>query len=141
MYENLMDEAVSPENYGKALKAVIANDGAPGIDGMRTEELSGHLLKHWPKIHAKLMAGSYTPSPVRRKEIDKQGGGTRMLGIPTVLPVHPTDAFAGDDTDLGATIQRAQLRISAGAERARCGTSRARIRPRRERLGGRYGHQ
>ena len=80
-----MDEAVSPENYGKALKAVIANDGAPGIDGMRTEELSGHLLKHWPKIHAKLMAGSYTPSPVRRKEIDKQGGGTRMLGIPTVL--------------------------------------------------------
>jgi len=85
MYENLMEEAVSPENYGKALKAVIANDGAPGIDGMRTEELSGHLLKHWPKIHAKLMAGSYTPSPVRRKEIDKQGGGTRMLGIPTVL--------------------------------------------------------
>jgi RNA-directed DNA polymerase len=86
MYENLMEEAVSPENYGKALRAVIANDGAPGIDGMRTAELNGHLIKHWPKIHAKLMAGSYVPSPVRRKEIRKEnGGGTRRLGIPTVL--------------------------------------------------------
>src|SRR5215472_3739835 len=85
MYEKLMEEVVSPENYGKALQAVIANDGAPGIDGMKAEELNGHLLKHWPKIHAKLMAGSYTPSPVRRKEIDKPGGGKRMLGIPTVL--------------------------------------------------------
>ena len=80
-----MEEVVSPENYGKALKAVIANDGAPGIDGMRTEELNGHLLKHWPKIQAKLMAGSYTPSPVRRKEIEKPGGGKRTLGIPTVM--------------------------------------------------------
>ena len=80
-----MEEVVSPENYGKALKAVIANKGAPGIDGMKTEELNGHLLKHWPKIHDKLMRGTYTPSPVRRKEIEKPGGGTRMLGIPTVL--------------------------------------------------------
>ncbi len=81
-----MEEAVSPENYGKALKAVVANKGSPGIDGMTTEELSGHLKKHWPKIHGKLLEGSYVPSPVRRKEIRKEnGGGTRMLGIPTVL--------------------------------------------------------
>ena len=80
-----MEEVVSPENYGKALKAVIANRGAPGIDGMKTAELNGHLLKHWPKIHAKLMAGTYTPSPVRRVEILKPSGGTRMLGIPTVM--------------------------------------------------------
>jgi RNA-directed DNA polymerase len=64
---------------------VIANQGAPGIDGMRTEELNGHLLQHWPKIHGKLLAGTYVPSPVRRVEIPKPSGGTRMLGIPTVL--------------------------------------------------------
>ena len=46
-----MEEVVSSENYGKALKKVIENKGAPGIDGMKTEELNGHLLKHWPKIH------------------------------------------------------------------------------------------
>jgi RNA-directed DNA polymerase len=85
MYENLMEEVVSPENYGKALKAVVSNDGAPGIDGMTTKELEEHLQKHWPKIKAKLMDGTYTPSPVRRKEIKKPTGGTRMLGIPTVL--------------------------------------------------------
>ncbi len=80
-----MEEVVSAENYGKAIRAVIANDGSPGIDGMTTKELNGHLLKHWPKIHAKLMTGTYVPSPVRRKEIRKESGGTRMLGIPTVL--------------------------------------------------------
>jgi RNA-directed DNA polymerase len=85
MYENLMEEVVSPANYGKALKAVMANGGAPGIDGMKTEELNGHLLKHWPKIRRKLMAGTYTPSPVRRVEIPKPNGGKRMLGIPTVM--------------------------------------------------------
>jgi retron-type reverse transcriptase len=85
MYENLMEEVVQPDNYGKALRAVIANKGAPGIDRMGTEELNGHLLKHWPKIHAKLMAGTYVPSPVRRVEIPKPNGGKRMLGIPTVL--------------------------------------------------------
>src|SRR6266700_3968202 len=85
MYENLMEEVVSTENYGKALKAVVANNGAPGIDGMTAKELIGHLMKHWPKIHAKLMAGTYVPSPVRRKEIRKPSGGMRMLGIPTVV--------------------------------------------------------
>ena len=77
MYENLMEEVVSAENNGKALRAVVANKGAPGIDGMRTEELNGHLQKHWPKIHSKLMTGTYVPTPVRRKDIDKQGGGKR----------------------------------------------------------------
>lgn len=80
-----MEEVVSPENYGQALKAVIANQGAPGIDGMKVEELNGHLLKHWPKIHSKLMAGTYVPSPVKRVEIPKPNGGKRMLGIPTVM--------------------------------------------------------
>ena len=80
-----MEEVVSPENYGKALKAVIANRGAPGIDGMTVKQLNGHLLLHWPKIQAKLMAGTYVPSPVRRVEIPKPNGGKRTLGIPTVL--------------------------------------------------------
>jgi RNA-directed DNA polymerase len=85
MYENLMEEVIQPENYRKALKAVVSNKGAPGIDGMATEQLQEHLQKHWPKIAGKLMEGAYAPSPVRRKEIKKPNGGTRMLGIPTVL--------------------------------------------------------
>jgi RNA-directed DNA polymerase len=99
MYENLMEEAVSPENYGKALRAVVANDGAPGIDGMRATELTGHLLKHWPKIQAKLLAGTYVPSPLRRKEVRKEnGGGMRKLGIPTVLDLRHGPATGGSSS-------------------------------------------
>ena len=84
MYENLMDEAVRKENCEAALAAVRRNRGAAGIDRMRVDELEGHLRRHWPKIRARLLAGTYVPSPVRRVTIPKPNGGERELGIPTV---------------------------------------------------------
>ena len=84
MYEELMEDAVGRENCERALKAVIRNKGAAGIDRMSVEELEGHLQRHWEKIRAKLLAGTYVPSPVRRVEIPKPNGGKRELGIPTV---------------------------------------------------------
>src|SRR5450432_2097246 len=84
MYENLMDEVVTEENRKRALEAVTRNKGAAGIDRMTTNELESHLQTHWDKIRAKLLAVTYVPSPVRRVEIPKPSGGTRMLGIPTV---------------------------------------------------------
>ncbi len=80
-----MEEVVGDENLARALKAVKGNQGAPGIDHMKTTELEGHLQTHWPKIRAKLLAGTWVPSPVRRVEIPKPSGGTRRLGIPTVV--------------------------------------------------------
>ena len=85
MYENLMEEVVGEENRARALKAVQRNQGAPGIDHMTTRELESHLQAHWEKIRAKLLAGTWVPTPVRRVEIPKPSGGTRMLGIPTVM--------------------------------------------------------
>jgi RNA-directed DNA polymerase len=85
MYENLMEQALAPENYRIALEAVTRNDGAPGIDRMRAVELKKHLETHGSKIQAKLLAGTYVPTPVRRVEIPKPSGGVRRLGIPTVL--------------------------------------------------------
>jgi group II intron reverse transcriptase/maturase len=84
MYENLMDEAVRKENCEAALAAVKRNRGAAGIDRMRVEELEEHLRRHWPKIRARLLAGTYVPSPVKRVTIPKPNGGERELGIPTV---------------------------------------------------------
>ena len=79
-----MDEVVTEDNRKRALEAVTRNKGAAGIDRMTTNELENHLQTHWEKIRAKLLEGTYVPSPVRRVEIPKPSGGTRMLGIPTV---------------------------------------------------------
>ena len=85
MFEELMEQVVGRENVQNALKAVIRNKGAAGIDRMTTEELNEHVRKHGETILAKLLAGKYAPSPVKRVEIPKPNGGTRMLGIPTVV--------------------------------------------------------
>jgi group II intron reverse transcriptase/maturase len=85
MYESLMEEVVKEENLRQALEAVKRNQGAPGIDHIKTTELESHLQAHWEKIRAKLLAGTWVPSPVKRVEIPKPSGGTRMLGIPTVM--------------------------------------------------------
>jgi RNA-directed DNA polymerase len=81
----LMEEVVHRENLLKALKRVKANGGAPGVDGMTVQQVPGFLREHWLRIREELLAGTYQPQPVRRVEIPKQDGGTRQLGIPTVL--------------------------------------------------------
>jgi group II intron reverse transcriptase/maturase len=85
MHEALMEQVVSRENATAAWLAVKRNGGSPGIDGMTTKQLGEHLREHWESICAKLLAGTYVPSPVKRVEIPKADGGKRMLGIPTVV--------------------------------------------------------
>jgi RNA-directed DNA polymerase len=85
MSDQLMEAALEPENWHAAWKAVVTNGGSPGLDGLRCEELVEHLRQHGEKIAAKLRAGQYVPSPVKRVTIPKPGGGERLLGIPTVL--------------------------------------------------------
>ena len=80
-----MERVVSRPNLKAALKRVKRNGGSPGIDGMGTEELLAYLWEHWSRIRGELLAGTYQPSPVKRHEIPKSGGGVRELGIPTVL--------------------------------------------------------
>jgi group II intron reverse transcriptase/maturase len=84
MYETLMEAVVADENYKLALQAVKRNQGAAGIDQMTTEQLEPHLQANWWILKDKLLKGTYVPTPVRRVEIPKPSGGTRMLGIPTV---------------------------------------------------------
>jgi group II intron reverse transcriptase/maturase len=85
MHEELMEQVVTQDNATAAWLAVQRNGGAPGIDGMTTQQLRDHIRGHWETIRTKLLAGTYVPSPVRRVEIPKPNGGIRLLGIPTVL--------------------------------------------------------
>jgi RNA-directed DNA polymerase len=52
---------------------------------MTVDELKDYLRVHWPEIREELMQGQYKPHPVKQALIPKPGGGTRKLGIPTVL--------------------------------------------------------
>jgi retron-type reverse transcriptase len=58
-----MEEAVTDENRARALEAVTRNQGAAGMDRITTGERENHLQAHWEKIRAKLLAGTYVPSP------------------------------------------------------------------------------
>ena len=81
----LMEVIVRPENMKKALKKVMANKGAPGVDGMTTTELPPFLNQNWQGVREELLSGTYRPQPVRRVGIPKPDGGHRYLGIPTVV--------------------------------------------------------
>ena len=52
---------------------------------MTVEELKPYLKVHWPRLRRELLEARYEPKPVRAVDIRKPGGGTRRLGIPTVL--------------------------------------------------------
>ncbi len=82
---DLMGAVVERSNLVRALRRVRQNQGSPGIDGMTVDELAPYLRVHWPGIREALLAGTYQPQAVRRHQIPKAGGGTRQLGIPTVL--------------------------------------------------------
>ena len=80
----LMGAVCEYDNLKLAYQRVVENKGAAGVDGIGVAAFKDHLKQHWPTIKAKLLAGEYMPSPVRRVDIAKPQGGTRTLGIPTL---------------------------------------------------------
>jgi RNA-directed DNA polymerase len=80
----LMDAVCERGNLKLAYQRVVENKGAAGVDGIGVAEFKDHLKQHWPTIKARLLAGEYIPSPVRRVDIPKPQGGVRTLGIPTL---------------------------------------------------------
>jgi len=83
--EHLLERIFSRENMLRAWKRVKANKGASGVDGMSIAEFPSFTRGRWEDIRRSLLEGTYQPSPVLRVEIPKVDGGTRPLGIPTVL--------------------------------------------------------
>ena len=83
--DDLLGQALARQNMARAWQRVKANKGSAGVDG-RTVQATGEYLKTaWADIRAALLAGRYRPEPVRPVGIPKPGGGTRELGIPTVV--------------------------------------------------------
>ena len=83
-YLDLMKDVIADDNIDRALKQVVGNRGAPGVDGMSVYELEPWLKNNREEFKDMLESGRYVPTPVRRREIPKDNGGVRRLGIPTV---------------------------------------------------------
>ncbi len=83
--KTLMEGVCHADNLAQALKRVVTNKGAPGIDDMKVEQLGEWLRENETRLVKALLEGEYEPQPVRRVEIPKPNGGTRQLGIPTVI--------------------------------------------------------
>jgi RNA-directed DNA polymerase len=76
---------ISKWEVWEAWERVRANKGAPGVDGCSIEEFEKDLKNNLYKVWNRMSSGSYVPPPVLAVEIPKlHGGGTRILGVPTV---------------------------------------------------------
>lgn len=83
--DTLMAQVLAPANLKRAYQRVVSNKGAPGADGMTVDDLAGYVKQYWPTLKARLLAGEYHPQGVRAVDIPKPKGGTRQLGIPSVV--------------------------------------------------------
>jgi RNA-directed DNA polymerase len=84
-HDRLMERICDPLNLECAMARVIANGGAPGVDGMTVKQLEKYFERHRDRIIGELLTGTYRPQPVKRVEIPKPDGGVRKLGIPTAV--------------------------------------------------------
>jgi RNA-directed DNA polymerase len=76
---------ISKREVWEAYEKVKANKGAPGVDGCSIDEFEKDLKNNLYRIWNRMSSGSYFPPPVLAVEIPKpHGGGTRILGVPTV---------------------------------------------------------
>ncbi len=70
-----------------ALRLVVRNGGAPGVDGQTLGHITAtpETRSHWlTGLEEEMKTKTYRPAPVRRVFIPKSNGGQRPLGIPTV---------------------------------------------------------
>lgn len=80
LYGRLLSIAALCEGF----KRVKRNKGAAGVDGQTVDDFTRDLDGNIASLYVELKERRYKPSPVKRVEIAKSDGGTRLLGIPTV---------------------------------------------------------
>ena len=84
-----LEDILTRENLNEALKQVVANKGAPGVDGISTADIKGLLRANEGALAQALkqsvLKGKYRPKAVKRVWIPKENGSQRPLGIPTVI--------------------------------------------------------
>ena len=104
--------AISKHAVVEAFRKVKANQGGPGVDGCTIEDVEADLRSRLYVTWNRMSSGSYFPPPVKAVEVPKpHGGGTRMLGVPTVIAYHEVAqagfGFAGRHSSVSSAARRA----------------------------------
>lgn len=84
-YYETKSQPVTKIMVWQAYWKVRANRGGAGIDDMDWEYMDNNRVALLYKLWNRMTSGSYLPPPVKEVGIKKKGGGTRYLGIPTIL--------------------------------------------------------
>jgi RNA-directed DNA polymerase len=73
------------ETLREAYRQAKSNGGAPGIDGITFEAIEESGVERFLQdLRDELLSDTYRPQRNRRKEIPKEGGKIRVLGIPCI---------------------------------------------------------
>lgn len=73
------------ETLQAAYEMAKRNNGAPGIDGVTFEAIEAKGVESFlQEVRDEMVSGTYRPTRNRRKEIPKESGKVRVLGIPTI---------------------------------------------------------
>ena len=83
--DDLIKQMTERGNLKAAWKKIRRNGGRAGIDERDMDASLAYLNAYWERIEGHLLAGTYRPPAVLRLEIKKPGGGTRKLGVPTIV--------------------------------------------------------
>jgi group II intron reverse transcriptase/maturase len=83
--EKLLEKILQRDNLNNAYLKVKRNGGSAGVDKMTVDEMLNYLREHKKELINSIEKGYYKPKPVKRVKIPKPNGGTRLLGIPTVI--------------------------------------------------------
>lgn len=84
VYYSLYGHLLSKQRLYKGFKQVWKAKGAAGIDRQSLSDFASNLSDNLDQLLLELKTKQYKPQAVRRVEIPKDGGGVRLLGIPSV---------------------------------------------------------
>lgn len=84
VYYSLYGRLLDREALYQAFRHVKRAKGVAGIDGQSLSDFTARLEEELDRLLLELKTKQYRPQPVRRVEIPKEGGGVRLLGVPTV---------------------------------------------------------
>jgi RNA-directed DNA polymerase len=83
--KTLFEQIINLGELTRAFKAVKANKGASGVDGITVEAFGERLQEELARLIEEVTTWQYQPQPVRRVMIPKPGSTKeRPLGIPCI---------------------------------------------------------